>query len=72
MPDKLDASATVVYDFYAYLNSFDFYTRVMADLYASYREVIGVSVAAFGKGIITRFRQSHSINWQSIDQSVNY
>ncbi|OWA53979.1 CTL-like protein 1 [Hypsibius exemplaris] len=47
VPNKADASAAVVYDFYAYLNSFDFYSRVMADLYASYREITGVCVSAF-------------------------
>ncbi|XP_055348122.1 choline transporter-like 1 [Paramacrobiotus metropolitanus] len=49
VPDKASLSTSdvhVVYDFYAYLNSFDFFSQILADLYASYREVIGLSFAA--------------------------
>ena len=49
VPDKDSAAAGIIYDFYAYLNSFDFFSQVMADLYASHREIIGLSVAGLSK-----------------------
>ena len=49
VPSKVDVDVVKVYDYYAYLNSFDLHKRVMADFYASYRQVIGLTITALGK-----------------------
>ncbi|GAV08421.1 hypothetical protein RvY_18112 [Ramazzottius varieornatus] len=52
VPSKNEVDMATVYDYYAYLNSFDLHKRVMADFYASYRQVIGLTITALVASIL--------------------